>query len=190
MRIGIDFDEVVADSVATIIKLHNEQYRTSFKREEVTKYHVDEVWGGTKEEWRQKLDEFFSTKNAKHLDPVAGSIPAMDALKRAGHELYVITARSDDDIEATELWLKMHFPKTFKNVHYGNSWYPEKKKLKSEMCKENGIEVMVDDRMSVAQDCGPAGIRVLLFDQPWNQGELPPNVERVFSWDEIVKKLS
>jgi uncharacterized HAD superfamily protein len=67
---------------------------------------------------------------------------------------------------------------------------PAKKRLKSAMCKELGIQVMIDDHMSVAKDCAEAGIRVLLFDQPWNQGELPMGAERVHSWDEIVKKLS
>src|ERR1700735_4313362 len=103
MRIGIDFDDTIAASIEAIVKLHNRQYGTNYKREDVTQYHAHEVWGGTQEEWGKKLDEFFSVKNVEHLDPVAGAIRAIDALKRAGHELYIITARSDSDIEATEL---------------------------------------------------------------------------------------
>jgi uncharacterized protein len=191
MKLGIDFDETVADSIMAIIKLHNDQYGTNYKKEEVTQYHVHEVWGGTQEGWMAKLDEFFSAKNVEHLDPIAGSIPAIDALKKAGHELYIVTARSDSDIEATELWLKLHFPETFKGIHYGQarSDDPVKKRTKSEMCKELGIELMIDDHMSVAKDCSAAGLKVFLFDQPWNQGELPSGVERVYSWDEIVEKL-
>jgi hypothetical protein len=191
MRIGIDFDETVADSIQMIIKLHNKQYGTNYKKEEVVKYKVEEVWDGPKEEWMAKLDEFLSAKNAAHLDPVVGAIPAIDALKKAGHELSIITARGESDVEATELWLKMHFPSTFEGVHYGHarSEDPTKRRSKSAMCKALGIELMIDDHMNVAKDCAEAGIRVLLIDEPWNQGELPPGVERVYSWEEIIKKL-
>ena len=192
MRIGIDFDETIADSMAMILKLHNEQYGTKYKREEVTEYHVENIWGGSKEEWTAKLDEFFSAKNARHLDPVVGAIAAIDALKHAGHELYIVTARRDINAEATERWLTKHFSSTFKSVHYGNvrSDDPAKKREKAEICKELGVELMIDDHMGVAKNCSEAGIKVLLLDQPWNQGELPPGVTRVYSWEEIVKKLS
>jgi hypothetical protein len=192
MRIGIDFDEVVADSAAAIIALHNKQYATNYKKEDITSYHVEDVWGGTKEEWEAKLDEFFSAKNVQYLDPIAGSIPAMDSLKKAGHELYIITARGDSDIEATELWLKLHFPDTFNGVHYGHARLndPEKTRSKPQMCKELGIKLMIDDHLSNAKQCADEGIKVFLFDQPWNQRELPEGVERVRTWEEIVKKLS
>ena len=192
MRIGIDFDETLADSIQMIIKLHNKQYGTNYKKEEVVKYKVEEIWDGTKEEWMAKLDDFFSAKNVKNLDPVAGAIPAIDALKKAGHELYIITARGEGDVEATELWLKKHFPETFKGIHYAHvrSEDPAKKRKKADICKELGVKLMIDDHMSVAKNCSEEGIRVLLIDEPWNQGELPEHVERVFSWEEIVKKLS
>ncbi len=192
MRLCIDFDEVVADSAAAIIALHNEHYGTNYRREDITSSRVEDVWGGTKEEWEAKLDEFFSAKNVKYLNPIAGSIPAMGALKKAGHELYVITARGDSDIEATELWLKLHFPDAFKGVHYGcaRANDPSKIRSKPQMCKELGIELMIDEHLSNARQCADEGIRVFLFDQPWNQRELPEGVERVHTWEEIVKKLT
>jgi uncharacterized HAD superfamily protein len=192
MRIGIDFDETLVDSMKAIIKLHNEQYGTHYKKDDVTEYHVENIWGGTKEEWTAKLDDFLSAKNTAHFDPIPGAIPAIDALKSAGHELYIITARGDSDVEATELWLTKHFPSTFEGVHYGHvrSDDPAKRRKKADMCKELGIELMIDDHISVAKNCSEEGIRVLLLDEPWNQGELPPGVARVYSWEEIVKKLT
>jgi uncharacterized HAD superfamily protein len=191
MRIGIDFDDTVAASIEAIIKLHNRDFDTNYKREDATVWHLEDLWGIDKDVFQARLDEFFSAKNVEYLDPVAGAIPAIDALKAAGHELYIITARHDDYVEATELWLKLHFSDTFKGIHYGHSRSedPAKKRLKSAICKELGIELLIDDHMNNAIDCSAQGINFFLLDQPWNQGELPPGVTRVFSWDEIVKKI-
>ncbi|HUC01922.1 MAG TPA: hypothetical protein VMA75_03380 [Candidatus Paceibacterota bacterium] len=59
-----------------------------------------------------------------------------------------------------------------------------------EVVADSGATIMIEDHMTNATVCAEAGIKVFLFDQPWNQGELPPGIERVHSWDEIVKKLS
>jgi len=191
MLLGIDFDDVVADSMDVIVRLHNGKYGTAFKKEDVVAPMVEEVWGGTQEEWRAKLDEFFGTKHLAELSPMAGAIPAMRELKVAGHELYIMTARSDRDVEATELWLTLHFPDVFRGVHYGQSLSddPAKRRSKAAMCKELGVELMIDDHMKNAVECAAAGIPALLFDQPWNQGELPPGVKRVRSWNEIVERV-
>ncbi len=191
MRIGIDLDEVVADSIAAIIKLHNERYGTRLKRDDFHTYVFEEVWGGTREEAIKKVDEFFATDQLKNISPIAGSLKAIAALKAKGHELYVITGRSNDNVRQTEQWLEGHFPDVFLGVHYTSIFsLTEKPRKKSETCKKLGVEVLIDDHMRNVLDCAGEGIRVLLFDQPWNRGhELPGNVERVFSWDEIMGKF-
>jgi uncharacterized HAD superfamily protein len=191
MRIGLDFDDVVADSMRTIVDLQNKQYGTLYKLQDVTSFGFENVWGGTKEEWEVKVSGFLSTKYLAALSPVAGAVSGIAALKKRGHELYIVTGRSENYVEATEQWIAEHFPDTFTSVHYGNHVLsgPSERRDKSDICKEYGIEVMIEDYMKNAKECADAGIRVFLFDQPWNQGELSPNMERVKSWDEIVKRL-
>lgn len=195
MRIGIDFDDVVADSMRAIATLHNKKYGTNFKKDDAFSYKVNEVWGGTKEEWREKLDAFLSTDHLMDLDPMAGSLLGIDALKKQGHELYIVTARGEGDIPATERWIERHFPNVFKDVHYcgliaGIRITKETtRRTKSQVCNEHGIELMIDDNPDFAKECAAEGVKVMLFDQPWNRGELPPGVERVYSWDEIMRKL-
>ncbi len=195
MRIGIDFDDVVADSIQAIVNIHNATHGTKFNREDAFTYRAEEVWGGTKEEWRTKLDEFFSTKHLAQLAPIAGSLVAIDTLKKHGHELFIVTGRGKGDVAATEQWLKIHFPDVFRGVHYGDfvvrgNLEPAKMK-KSDICKENGIALLIDDNPDVAKECGACGVNVFLFDQPWNRS-LPPTagITRVFSWEEIVEKLN
>jgi 5'(3')-deoxyribonucleotidase len=184
MRIGIDFDDVVADSGAAIIEMHNKKRGTHFKRSDFKTYFFEETWGMTREERRKEIDEFFATDQWKKISPMAGSLKVIEALKTKGHELYIITGRNDKDIAQTELWIEKNFPSVFQGVHFANS------RKKSEICKELGIEIMIDDNPDVALECATEGIKVFIFDQSWNrEREFPINVERVSSWQDIIRKL-
>ncbi len=93
MRIGIDFDEIITDSLSVIIELHNAKYGTKLKKEDFHSYRFWEIWGGTKEEAVRKVHEFMETDRFAHMSPVAGSLKVLRALKESGHELYIITGR-------------------------------------------------------------------------------------------------
>src|ERR1700735_1590935 len=110
MRIGIDFDDVVADSGVAIIEAHNKKHGTYFKKDDFRAYLFEETWGITREERNREVDEFFATDQWKKISPMAGSLKAFEEIKADGHELYIITGRNDKDIEQTELWIEKHSP--------------------------------------------------------------------------------
>jgi uncharacterized HAD superfamily protein len=72
------------------------------------------------------------------------------------------------------------------NQYFG---LPEKVRSKADVCRELGVGVMIEDSMSQAKEIAASGCRVLLLDCPWNQGDLPENVTRIYSWKEIVAHL-
>lgn len=191
MRIGIDFDDVVADSGTALIEMHNKKHGAHFEKDDFKSYFFEETWGGPREERVKEIDEFFATDQLKKINPMAGSLEAMEILKEKGHELYIVTGRSHKDIEQTELWIEKHFPKAFAGVHYASVRNSDERRKKSQICKELGIETFIDDNPDHALDLAAAGVKVFLFDQPWNRKqEMPENVERVSSWDDIVSRLS
>lgn len=61
-----------------------------------------------------------------------------------------------------------------------------RKRLKSEVCKEIGASVLIDDALKHAEEVASHGIPVLLPDKPWNRDYTPPGVVRVQSWNDIV----
>ena len=51
------------------------------------------------------------------------------------------------------------------------------------------VELIIEDSLETAEECASSGLRVLLFDCPWNQNSnLPEGIMRVKSWKEIVEK--
>jgi uncharacterized HAD superfamily protein len=188
MSIGIDLDEVIADTISGILLFHNEKYGTRFTKRDFLSYRFWEIWGGTREEAIKKMYDFFETDRFADVVPIPGSLEAIAALKKEGHKIFLITGRQNHIIEKTEQWIKKYFPDVFDGLYFANSYnLTSKGRKKSEICAELGIKIMIEDDIDHAMDCAGKGILVLLFDQPWNQRELPPNVERVFSWEDILK---
>ena len=191
MRIGIDVDEIIADTLTQIIEFHNGTYGTALKRADFRSYNMWEVWGGSEEEAVRKWHEFFETNHFSSINPIAGALPALEILRENGHELFAITARPHIISEQTEDWIRVHYPDLFSGIYFSNRHgLAGIKKKKSELCVELGVTVLIEDDIYHATDCATNGIDVLLFDYPWNQGKLPECVRRVFSWDDVIRMVS
>lgn len=191
MRIGIDIDEVIADSLSAIIAFHNETYKTAFKRDDFLSYKFWETWGGSKEEAIQKMQIFNDKGHVLTTRPIEGAFTALTSLKEQGHELFAITARSHRLVKQTEEWVSLHFPNIFREIRFGNTWGMEgTTEKKSDICKHLSVSIMIEDDIDHAIDCARCGITVILLDCPWNQGLLPEHVHRVFSWNEAIQLIS
>lgn len=187
MNIGVDLDEILADFITPLLDYYNAVYGTRFTKKNVFSYNLWEVWGGTPDQDIAKLYAFYATPEFRNLQPVPGAQEGIRALT-PHHELIVITSRASDLLNETQRWLAAHFPGMFAQVHLANiaarlgSSTP-----KALLCQRLGIDVMIEDSLTYAQECAPHVSHVLLMDAPWNQSNsLPRNVKRVFSWEEIV----
>lgn len=190
MRIGIDLDEVIADTMPAIVRFHNEQYKTDLKKDDFRSYRFWETWGGTRDDAIRKMYEFFATDHFAQIDPIPGSLAAIKTLKERGHDLFIVTGRQHDIVAKTEKWIRRHFPKVFSGIRFANSYSRNSQSAKkSEICARLGITIMIEDDMDHAEELARSGITVLLFDQPWNQGDLEDHIERVFSWKQIVDRI-
>ena len=188
--IGIDLDDILLNFNDAFVKFHNEKYGTSHTRKNVTDFHLENVWDISREEMLKRLDAFYTSDHHKNAQPIEGAIEAINKLAKE-NELHVITASPEDMKKEIIAWLGTHFQGKFKNVHFVNkSIFGTSMKNKSEVCKELGIEVFVDDALHNAEDIAQLGVPVFLLDTPWNQGEVKPPIARVHSWDEIMQRLA
>ncbi len=61
---------------------------------------------------------------------------------------------------------------------------------KAEVCKNENIDIFIDDHINNVINVSLTGIPSILLDQPWNKDEvLPNNVKRLYSWEEIVMEI-
>jgi uncharacterized HAD superfamily protein len=186
MIIGIDVDEVLANTLDVFFEFHNDLYGTHANKNQMKSYYLMDILGGTHAEILEKWEEFYKSDYFYRIQPVNGAAKAISTLQY-NHTLYIITARPEHTREMTELWVKNCIDEKCPQIYFANS---EGGKKKSEVCKELGVELHIDDSFEFGLDCVENDVRVLLMDGPWNRHEtLVSGMTRVHSWDEVLANI-
>jgi uncharacterized HAD superfamily protein len=192
MKIGIDMDSVIAEIMEPMYSFHNAKYKTNASPKDQNSYDLTSIWNCSHIEALNRINEFYASSYFHETKPVEGSVEGIKHLLRQHHQLILVTSRPPYMEQKSITWLNEHFKGSFIKVCHTNqvSHEHEKKRKKSEICLEENVEVMIEDHIDYAVDCASVGIRVFLFNMPWNQTKaLPKGIRRVFSWKEIIGLL-
>lgn len=191
MKIGIDMDSVLAEIMQPMVDFHNERYHTHLTLADHTDYDLSKVWKCDPAEVLPRIYEYYESSFFDGVLPVTGADKGI-AYLAAKYDLYLITSRPHLVEDKTNRWIGRYFPGKFRKLLHTNqvSHAHEKRKKKSEVCREEGIGVMIDDAIDYAVDCAQAGIQVYLFSANWNR-KYPAhkNIRKVGGWDEIISLL-
>ena len=192
MLIGVDIDDVLADTMGALCAFHNERYGTSLEKGDFHSLHFERIWGGTEQGADEKILEFLSSSYFKGMQPMPGSREITRRLS-GSHDLFLATARRKELVKTTLYWVGSNYPGTFQQINFTNEWHrydgvPVIRK--SDICMDFGVDILIEDNLETALECAHNGTRALLMNQPWNQApELPPLVARVYDWDDILEKI-
>ena len=193
MNIGIDFDDVLIRTNEHLAIWHNEHYGPEYAVKDIDTYDLFKIWQCSEVEMFRRFFEFCEGKEHRRTRTVQGAKAVLAKLRRRGDEMCIITSRPDRVRVQTEYLVHKHFPSladrlVFTAVAVDGLLV---KKPKAEVCRERGVEIMIEDNLDYACNVAGAGIRVLLLNRPWNQSEeLSRNIQRVYSWKEIFHELT
>ena len=178
-EIGFDFDGVIADTVEAFIRIACEQYgHCGIRPEDITDFSVEQCLdmdaGLAESIFLQILHDSVGTG----LLPMPGAVAVLDDLTGHG-QVTIVTARPD--AEPVHHWLHTVFPaqarRRIRVVAMGDH------DDKARHIKDLGLSTFVDDRAETCLQLRQAGIRSIVFAQPWNQGR--HDLPTVRSWDDI-----
>lgn len=188
--IAVDIDEVLADFLSYFVYFHNLMYKTSANKNDMKKYYLHEVFNVDRDEMSIRYLEFKALHLLERLEPVKGAKEGIKALIKKGFEPHLVTARPQVIEQETKKWLEIHFKSFDFPIHFTHTTSGKPARKKSEICKQIGAEILIDDHIDNALDCAGSGIKVYLMDAPWNQLEdLPGSIVRVKSWKEIIELI-
>lgn len=181
MRVGVDIDGVLADSLPLWVKELNNYFRQNKSLQEIQLQDICRTYEITAKELQGFLHgrgRFLMTSPP----PFAGASYYLNQLKK-DHSVFIVSARDERYGKETRDWL-------YKN----NLPYDEILLLgshdKREACLKKDLNVMIEDTLKISVEVSTVGVPVLLMDAPYNQGALPETVYRTHSWQEIYRAIA
>lgn len=173
MRVGIDLDGVAYDFVGHLKPYAEDQLGGSPL--DATKWDFYEDWGLTSASFWDLVKMAHEAARVWHAsNPVVPG--TKEALEELGvdHEIVIVTTRPEYAGDSTENWLQW------------NAVYHDELIFAEDKTKWN-LDVLLDDAPHNIEQAQAAGIRAIIWDQPWNRHV---EGERVCSWDEFVDAIN
>jgi uncharacterized HAD superfamily protein len=179
LRIAVDLDGVLADTMVTFCTILNQHHATQFTVNSFVQWNAWQIAHITKDEFFRTLDEaWFEWEN---IPPVRHHIgEAVERIHRFGR-IDVVTGRSQATVQAAMNWLKEH------KIPYDTFVRTASTKAKARLSYDVFIDDSAELMSLVASSIGKCGI---LYTQPWNRnaGDLR-RVFRVERWEQIPAVL-
>lgn len=185
--IGVDLDDVLAATNEVLASFHNANYGTSYTVDQITDWDLGRLWGVSDAgEFMRRFVEFCGSGEHEMMQPVPGSVSAIDMLSRS-HTIVIVTARPRSVEQETRQWLETHFPTLVYSLHF-QEVEDHFRASKGVICRELGVDVFIDDAAHQIEHVAPHVSHALLFDRPWNRGYQSQvgNVARVHTWEAIL----
>jgi len=183
MRIGIDFDGTLADTGWAKQQYISETWGIHLEPWETMRTPAFEVLG--EERYHEMVLAAHTTELVLRMPEIPGAIAAVARLAEQ-HDLFVITARRDEEIELARQWLADHRVPITQVIH--TRW--ESKRASWET---HGIDVHIDDLPSVLLDHPEAMTPVLLhsrYNEPLDHCERTVVVPDWPGFEELVRGLA
>ena len=185
MKIGIDIDDTTFLTVKSMLK-----YADIFEEEILgvptnrdsfglikNRYYLKALYGWDDKYYKNVLEECTMLPNADKT---------IQKLKEEGDTIHFITARlmniaECDTEEITKDSLRnFNIPYDSLNLHISD---------KLTFCKENGIELLIEDSYETCIELTDNGIKSILMTTKMNADINDDGITRVNNWDEVYQKI-
>jgi uncharacterized HAD superfamily protein len=209
MKIMLDIDDTSVQFNLSLVRFLNKTLNKKVKFDELINYDLSKVYGVAKPVIDLAVEEFYLSQD--HLDinpmPQADFVLYNLSMEKIIDEIILVTSRAERFRQETRKLLKKSFPSGILDEtelvmlgHYdSNAESVAKSKCKSEICKDFGIEVAIEDNAYHAEKIASCGLTVFMINHPWNRhfgieefnimSENGGQIVRVSGWLSIKKYL-
>lgn len=184
MKIGLDFDGVIADCGRLKSEAALKLYGVEISPDNFKKELVIEDGLLTLIQYRDIQQQIYGTRElGLLLTPVSGAFDYLPQLTK-DHQVQIVTSRGEAEVAIAQEWLSKHVSGLeidFVSVGYGNS--------KADALK--GFKVFVDDDLDKLEPLVGVVPHRFLFSWGYNRHISEGNVaQRVESWAELYQRVS
>lgn len=197
-NILLDIDGVLANFYAGFANHLNKRYNANLDLNKEPPVYSFSEWGPGLDtiDMEQASNEWIANDGFLELPAYPEAKEFVEELMTLGN-VHIVTARIGDFEQEfatnTEIqikndtyeWFRMHHIPTNGKIRFAH------KKL--ELCKEEDISILIEDKLSTVLGAAQEGIHSIILDRAWNQHPDRFRVYRAYGYDDIldfVRKLS
>lgn len=182
--IAFDFDGVVADTMTRFVAIGQKDFGLSDLRlEKITSYDLESCLQIETDTLIAIMMQLIALDDTLALSPFPGAVSLLSAIAQKTGSLLFVTARPDPDPVAQWLTAVAGLPPAVCKVIATGDF-----DSKVGVLQEEQKTVFVEDRLETCFLLAEAGIRPVLFVQPWNRRPHP--FSEVCSWEDIGKMVA
>ena len=196
MKIYVDFDDCLCETARNFTELAKELFGITVPYEDVKHFDLKESFGLDDKEYEELMRKGHTQEVLLSYEETPGASLALNELMDLGHTVCVVTGRPDKTYPQSRRWLDEHglkraelyfLNKYGRDLFYQNGSYNLDLNDFYRMDFACAIE---DSPLAFPYLDHFPGIRVMVFDRPWNREcELRTNYKRIENWEEIKKNL-
>ncbi|MFH1569609.1 MAG: hypothetical protein ABIL09_16555 [Gemmatimonadota bacterium] len=201
-RLYVDLDDVLCATAELLIARLEAEHGRRVEIESVRDFDLSVSFGLGREELAAFMGRAHTPEALAAYPERAGARAGMEAWRRAGYELWVVTGRPAASHAGTRQWLtdsglpwdELVFVDKYRDYDRSNGAgdSAEVRPLRVEELAGLGFRAAVEDSAEMAARlAGELGLRVLLLDRPWNRGlaAAPGKVERCRDWADLMARF-
>ena len=186
MKIGIDLDGTILNS-ENMLKFYADYFSYFYcngktrKRNDIVSQENCFDW--TKEEEDEFFDKFFD-KASEESELLPGAKEIISKLKQDGHKLYIISLRGyyrDEELKVGNDTLKKL------GVDFDGVFWKVKNKL--DVCKEHGIDVLIDNDSRYVKDLKGTDVNVIYLRDGYTEKVSGPNIIQAETWVDVYRGI-
>ena len=192
-RLYIDIDDVLAETTRALAKAARTRFGKDILFENMTTFDLRISLQLQEDEYESFMLEVHKPEFLKALAPTADAPDVLDAWKKSGARIELVTGRPPSSQQATIDWLEDQ-SMAYDSLEFIDKYrrYPGESTTQLSDLAGRNYRFAIEDSPSVATYLAEnTSSRVLLYDRPWNQSgpsEDEP-IKRVHNWREILEEI-
>ncbi len=184
MNIGIDIDDTITNS-SEVIKEYCYKYDSIYCNDNrLIKNFENIIRGFLDDEITKKFFNDHAVEMGNKIKIKDGAKEIIDKLRSEGNKIFIITARSDKFYEDAQKFCEEYLENN--NINYDKLITHQTYKI--ETCKNENIDLMIDDAIDTCEQLSKEGIKVILFNSDINRNK-ETQVKRVDNWYQLYDEI-
>lgn len=182
-QLAFDIDGVIADAISLFIDMAKDEYGIdTVSYDDILSYSVESLDGIDPEIVHTIFTRIVDGDFSHSLKPIPGAPEILADIHDKTGRLLLVTARPKE--AAIREWMEKEIPVPIHDIEIVPTGSFEGK---VDVLKTYGISHFVEDRLETCYILDDAGIKPILFVQPWNRKTHP--FQEANGWDALKKMI-